>query len=673
MPTRRQTPISENVLKDGQSPTLDRSVRYESTDIGPDSLRRVTQAPGTIRPETVLQLQRLVGNRAVGQMVGHRPNRTGMPEEAKDRMETALGTDLSDVKIHPNSSEPRKVGALAFTQGRDVHFAPGHYAPHTTAGQRLLGHELTHVTQQRAGKVQATGSIGKVRANLDPALEREANLLGDYAARLPAGSPAGKQVEPIRRIEVKGPLGASAASAGSGGVVQCRLAPGKVLKKLLYDEVMTLDQVRSMVKRTMMRMMWTVWGKDPKDEEEFVEELLDRVFVREEKFDPSEYIRDHERFNPDEYERVVKLFGDKVYRRRRRPEEPIKNEKLKKKLEETSKKAAQRAKQSATKKKWLLQVFGPKKEHVSYAVRTYTKVAERLGQGLVYTTDFNKDYEQTRIEGFSVAGSGRIFLTPEKLMGNKSELVLTLIHETSHEVDSNIDDHSYYGDSEFRHLPGELKVRNADHYIEVPKRITGSSDYQNMAFRERPAPREVQSSQLTGQETETIIENSFGKARSKLLKAWQMAGNVHMKLREIAVNPPTLWFPEFSVRRQYFLVLNKASKNMGLSFHQQMPGRKRLTQLDLALSESNVQGFVKMAELQNLPNTDSFKKRARKDLRQAIRRGKTDPAQLADLVIYKHVAQEAKKFTKSFHKLYRYYRTKENLDVLDDIQEQLVQ
>ena len=44
--------------------------------------------------------------------------------------------------------------ALAYTQGTDIHFAPGQFEPDTSAGQQLLGHELTHVIQQAEGRVQ---------------------------------------------------------------------------------------------------------------------------------------------------------------------------------------------------------------------------------------------------------------------------------------------------------------------------------------------------------------------------------------------------------------------------------------------------------------------------------------------------------------------------------------
>lgn len=44
----------------------------------------------------------------------------------------------------------RAVGARAFTLGRDMVFGAGQYRPGSTAGQRLMAHELTHVVQQGA-------------------------------------------------------------------------------------------------------------------------------------------------------------------------------------------------------------------------------------------------------------------------------------------------------------------------------------------------------------------------------------------------------------------------------------------------------------------------------------------------------------------------------------------
>ncbi|MDQ5820822.1 MAG: DUF4157 domain-containing protein, partial [Actinomycetota bacterium] len=68
-------------------------------------------------------------------------------------MEASFGQSFEDVRIHagPRGAESaRSLGALAFTLGRDVSFATGQYAPGTSAGRRLIAHELAHVVQQRA-------------------------------------------------------------------------------------------------------------------------------------------------------------------------------------------------------------------------------------------------------------------------------------------------------------------------------------------------------------------------------------------------------------------------------------------------------------------------------------------------------------------------------------------
>ncbi|MCG8418012.1 MAG: DUF4157 domain-containing protein [Proteobacteria bacterium] len=97
-------------------------------------------------------------------------------------MEGALGMDFSAVRVH-EGEQATAIGALAYTQGTNIHFAPGHYQPSTRSGQELLGHELTHVVQQSQGRVRATGQMKGVKVNDDAGLEAEADVMGSRAAR----------------------------------------------------------------------------------------------------------------------------------------------------------------------------------------------------------------------------------------------------------------------------------------------------------------------------------------------------------------------------------------------------------------------------------------------------------------------------------------------------------
>ncbi|MEL7123686.1 MAG: DUF4157 domain-containing protein [Bacteroidota bacterium] len=101
-----------------------------------------------------------------------------MPTNIQESASTTFGADFSDVKIHANSNKATELNALAYTQGNDIHFAPGQYSPDSASGRELIGHELTHVVQQRKGIVSPTTSMDGQPINDDPGFEREADNMG---------------------------------------------------------------------------------------------------------------------------------------------------------------------------------------------------------------------------------------------------------------------------------------------------------------------------------------------------------------------------------------------------------------------------------------------------------------------------------------------------------------
>ncbi len=103
-----------------------------------------------------------------------------LPEAVQRKMEAFFGAGFDDVRVHVGG-QAASIGALAFTIGSDLYFAPGQYNPQTMQGQQLLGHELTHVVQQRAGRVKNPmgGGLAVVQ---DPHLEAEAERMGMRAA-----------------------------------------------------------------------------------------------------------------------------------------------------------------------------------------------------------------------------------------------------------------------------------------------------------------------------------------------------------------------------------------------------------------------------------------------------------------------------------------------------------
>ena len=104
-----------------------------------------------------------------------RPNNTGMPDNLKSGIESLSGFSMDDVRVHYNSSKPATVQALAYTQGTDIHVAPGQ--------EKHLPHEAWHVAQQMAGRVSPTTNINGMPVNDNAALEHEADVMGEKAVQ----------------------------------------------------------------------------------------------------------------------------------------------------------------------------------------------------------------------------------------------------------------------------------------------------------------------------------------------------------------------------------------------------------------------------------------------------------------------------------------------------------
>jgi len=75
-----------------------------------------------------------------------------LPPILQRKMETLFGADFSTVRVHVGP-QPGAIGALAFTMGSDLYFAPGQFQPTTRAGEHLLARQLSRVVQQRTGQV----------------------------------------------------------------------------------------------------------------------------------------------------------------------------------------------------------------------------------------------------------------------------------------------------------------------------------------------------------------------------------------------------------------------------------------------------------------------------------------------------------------------------------------
>ncbi|MBX3640399.1 MAG: DUF4157 domain-containing protein [Nitrosomonas sp.] len=105
-----------------------------------------------------------------------RQNNTGLPDNLKYGIEQLSGLPMDDVAVHYNSFRPAQLDAHAYTQGAEIHVAPGQ--------EQHLPHEAWHVVQQKQGRVRPTLQLkGNVHINDDISLEKEADVMGAQANR----------------------------------------------------------------------------------------------------------------------------------------------------------------------------------------------------------------------------------------------------------------------------------------------------------------------------------------------------------------------------------------------------------------------------------------------------------------------------------------------------------
>ncbi len=167
-----------------------------------------------------------------------------LPESVLRPMEWALGADFGGVRVR-EGAEAEVLGAEAFARGEEIVFAPGRFEPGTVSGRELIGHELVHVMQQRAGRVVAEperrggpmgGGVFK-----DARLEAEADRLGGRAAR-------------GERTVVGWARGGEAA----GGVAQLKGKEGKTAEEAKSDNG---NDEKSMRRRYSYQVMFTTRGR----------------------------------------------------------------------------------------------------------------------------------------------------------------------------------------------------------------------------------------------------------------------------------------------------------------------------------------------------------------------------------------------------------------------------
>ncbi len=209
----------------GRAAALERPTVRSVQDAEPSVGLPSSVGTGGFGLDDLLVLQRTVGNRAVQRLLavggdrrGRGPRTGALPGALRAGLERLSGFDLSGVRVHYDSPRPPRVGALAYTRGREIHLGSG--------AEKHLAHEGWHVVQQMQGRVRPTGEIAGVAVNDDAGLEREAERMGERALRTGATRSAADPAPAERR---RGPVVQRAETVPPPGT---RAQVKKILLKL---------------------------------------------------------------------------------------------------------------------------------------------------------------------------------------------------------------------------------------------------------------------------------------------------------------------------------------------------------------------------------------------------------------------------------------------------------
>ena len=75
-----------------------------------------------------------------------------LSKSARSFFEPRFGHDFSNVKMHTDSvaaKSAENINAFAYTTGNNIVFNQNQFLHESDSGKRILGHELTHVVQQK--------------------------------------------------------------------------------------------------------------------------------------------------------------------------------------------------------------------------------------------------------------------------------------------------------------------------------------------------------------------------------------------------------------------------------------------------------------------------------------------------------------------------------------------
>ncbi|MBV8519482.1 MAG: DUF4157 domain-containing protein [Acidobacteria bacterium] len=217
---------------------------------------------------TIQRLQNGTATKLGGNFVHHCGAGMFLPGTVRQAMESFFGAGFSDVRVHA-CPQAAAMGAIAFTQGSQIHVTSHGSHAFASRGPQILVHELAHVVQQRTGRVRNPFGSGTAIVQ-DQMLEAEAERMAQrWSMHAPAIRPhvARGSAEPVQPLcgwlwkaitscfssaprgpaHGAGPGGAAAAEAPAAVYVELAGAepPERALPRVLRNFLMAIGMSAS--------------------------------------------------------------------------------------------------------------------------------------------------------------------------------------------------------------------------------------------------------------------------------------------------------------------------------------------------------------------------------------------------------------------------------------------
>jgi hypothetical protein len=232
----------------------------------------------------------------------------------------------------------------------------------------------------------------------------------------------------------------------------------------------------------------------------------------------------------------------------------------------------------------LKSVFGSKHARAK-DVYVMAKVALTTAMNHLDTavdTDYNFDDPETGLGGWATYYNQHIHLKQKVAqVTNVNDAKITIVHESCHLANPSVsDDGDYYGLNGFEGATEEVKVANAAHYEEIPRRLLALSDYKDPhkagSFLDFKPGSSAAGAPLNFEQRVKSRSDEY------LRKAWDKASDVHGFIRDIRKEELAGSGTGFKTHKKRVLEL---SRLMHLTVHEQPAAPASVNQVDVVLAE----------------------------------------------------------------------------------------